>query len=187
MADRPSIKVVKEMPYEGGTRRWSNRYYFTDGTPADSGLWTTLSDNVVDDEKSIHKADVTIVETIGYDVASDVPVFSKSYSTVGTKDWTGVNAAPGDCAAIARWSTDARSTKNHPVYLFNYFHRVGYHDATSADSLDTNIRNAIVNYCQDWITGFSDGSVPHMRCGPRGAVALDIIVDEYIRHRDFPR
>jgi hypothetical protein len=129
---------------------------------------------------------VTIVETFGYAAGSDVPVFSKSYSTVGTGAFTSWIAAPGDCAAIVRYSTTARTPKNHPVYLFNYYHGVSA-VSTGGDTLHAAQKAAISAYAGSWISGFSDGAETLVRAGPNGATAVGQIVDASVMHRDFPR
>lgn len=186
MATQASIKVVKSMAFKGGTKLWSNRYHFTNSAPSGTTPWTTLSDAVVNAEKAIFNSGVTIVETFGYAAGSDVPVFSKTYSTNGTGTASG-SWSPGECVALLRYSTTQRTSKNHPVYLFNYYHAVinqepsGHPDLVSAGQ-----RSAIGTYAASWVSGFSDGSVTHIRCGPNGAVAQAGFVEEYVTHRDFP-
>ncbi len=186
MASTPSIKVLKSSAYRGGTRTWSNRYHFNGGTPADGTHWTTLSDAIVTAEKAIHSPGTTIVGTTGYGAGSEVPIFSKVYSTAGT--WSvGTNVpAPGDCAALVRYTTPARSSKNHPVYLFNYYHRA-YVGSGGGDTLATTQGTAIGTYANAWISGFSDGSITVVRAGPNGVTAGGASVQTYVTHRDFPR
>jgi hypothetical protein len=186
MAATPSLRVVKSMDWKGGTRLFSNRYHFNGGTPANSGAWTTLSDAVVTAEKAALMPRVTIVETFGYNAGSDAPVFSKTYSTAGTNGASG-NYAPGECAALLRWSTTARSTKNHPIYLFNYYHEVVVSPTSGhQDELGTTLKSAIDTYAGLWISGFSDGSHTCVRAGPNGATATGHFCEEYVTHRDFP-
>lgn len=186
MAATPSLRVVKTMPYRGATVTWSNRYHFNGGTPADASHWTTFSDNVVTAEKAILPSNVTIVETVGYAAGSEVPVFSKVYSTAGTGAFATGTLMPGDVAAFVRYSTTARSTKNHPVYLANYYH--GVLDATGlADTLNVAQKSAIQTYAASWISGFSDGTTTYNRAGPNGATATGVTVNPLLTHRDFPR
>jgi len=184
----PSIRVDKSFTYRGVLRVFSNRYYFDNLVPADSTKWTTLSDAIVTAEKAIwhSTSGVTIVGTAGFNAGSDVAVFTKSYSTAATGAWTTTPLAPGDAAALVRYSTAARSSKNHPIYLFNYYHGASIASAGGGDSLNTNQKTAMTTYATAWVTGFSDGSVTHHRCGPQGHVATGVLVDQYIRHRDLP-
>jgi hypothetical protein len=188
VAAEPSIKIIKDLPFKGGTRLWSNRYHFNGGDPADTAHWTTLADAVVTAEKAIYTGAYTIREAVGYNAGSDVPVFSKTYSTAGTVSPSGTPVGtPGEVAALLRFSTSQRTTKNHPIYLFNYFHGALVGAGTGGeDVLNAGQRTAIGVYADAWITGFSDGALTHKRCGPNGAVAIGRFVAEYVTHRDFP-
>lgn len=176
------------MAFKGGTRLFSNRYHFTGGTPADGAHWDTLFDNITTAEKAAHSGAVTIVEALGYAAGSDVPVRTKVYSLTGTCSIGGGSAgAPGECAALVRWSTSARSTKNHPIYLFSYFHRINVSiSGSDADPLEANQKSALETYAAAWISGFSDGTITAVRASPAGHIATGSIVEEYVTHRDFP-
>lgn len=183
----PSVRIVKQLHFKGGIRLFSNRYHFTGGVPADDTHWHTLFDNIVTAEKAIFDATV-IVEALGYLAGSDVAVSTKNYSTAGTLTAVGGNCfATGEVAALVRWSTAAKSTKNHPIYGFSYYHGalVGP-SATTCDSLDANQKAAMLTYATQWVTGFSDGSITCKRATPAGHVATGQIVEEYVTHRDFP-
>lgn len=186
MAATPSVKITKSSAFKGGTKLWSNRYHFNGGTPADSTHWHTLFDAIVAAEKAIYVSQCTIVEATGYAAGSDVPVDSKAYSTAGTGSFGGQND-PLEVVALLRWSTPARSTKNHPIYLFNYFHMArSVASGTDWDKLDPTQRTAIGTYASSWISGFSDGSITAVRAGPNGVTAAAGFVEEYVTHRDFP-
>lgn len=187
MASTASIRVLKTTPYRGGTRTWSNRYHFDGGAPADSTKWTTFSDAIVNAEKAcLTSATQTIVETFGYAAGSDVPVFSKTYSTAGTYNAGSNPQAPGDCAILVRFSTAARTSKNHPLYLFNYYHGVVLSSVSNPDVVIATQITAVNTYASAWITGFSDGAVTHHRAGPNGDLATGVLVSSDTRHRDFP-
>lgn len=186
MAATPSVKVIKSSPFKRGTRLWSNRYHFNGGVPANDTQWHALMDAVVLAEKTLYGSDTQIVECVGYDAGSDVPVSSKTYSTAGTYAGGG-SEVPLECAALLRYSTTARTSKNHPVYLFNYFH-AAFRDTAVAnyDELKPAYKTLIDAYASAWISGFSDGSHTLVRAGPNGATATGHQAEEFLTHRDFP-
>lgn len=184
----PSVKVIKTMPFKGGVRAWSNRYHFIGGTPVDTAHWQTLFDAVTAAEKLIHQSQTTIVECIGYAAGSDVPVASKTYALTGTVSIaSGSSTVAGESVALVRYSTNARTVKNHPIYLFNYYHGIATHVTTGHfDTLDANTVTALGIYAGKWISGFSDGTITAIRSSPQSSVATGSIVEEYVTHRDFP-
>jgi hypothetical protein len=188
MAATPSVRVVKSSNFKGGARNFSNRYHFNGGTPADATHWHTLFDAIVAVEKTVYDSAITIVECLGYAAGSDVPVATKTYAVAGTLS-PGIHDArtPLECAALIRWSTNARSVKNHPIYCFSYIHGCLV-DTTGAsgDVLVSDQKTALSTYASDWITGFSDGSITAVRATPNGAAAVGSLVEEYVTHRDFP-
>ena len=186
MAATPSMKISYDVPYRGSTRRTSNRYHFNGGTPVDTTHWETLFDNLVAAFKLTQTGAVTIRQVDGYAAGSDVPVASKVYATVGTFAPSAAVPAPGDCAALIRWSTPARSTKNHPVYLFNYIHHATMNNSGDPDLLHSGYKSALETWADAWLSGFSDGTNDYVRAGPNGVTASSRLVEADVRHRDFP-
>ncbi len=188
MATQPRLKIVKSFSYRGATRLFSNSYFFGPNTPADDAHWDNLIGNVVVLEKTIYPSTVTIVEAVCYDGGSDLPVFSETLSTAGTLTVPGdVHQLPGDVAALLRWDTDTRTVKNHPLYLFNYYHAAMMEEGDPPDNLYGAQNSAIADYAQAWIDGISDGVHNAHRYGPNGAIATDLSVQQTVTHRDFPR
>jgi hypothetical protein len=186
-----SIRVVKQFNYRGVVRTFSNRYHFGTYLPPDSGHWTTLSDAIVTAEKAIFFSlannGAKIVNTFGYAAGSEVPVFTKAYTTDGTLSASGASAVPGDVAAMIRYSTPDRSTKNHPIYCFNYYHGVSNGVlVVDADNLLPSQRTAMQTYAASWLTGFSDGAVTVQRSRPQGDLCTGSLVPSLLTHRDLP-
>jgi hypothetical protein len=192
VASTSSIRVVKQFTYRGTVRTFSNRYHMGTATPADSAHWTTLSDAIVLAEKAIYmpfaSAGAKIIETVGYAPGSEVPVFTKTYSTDGSASFASSMVTTGDSAALIRYSTPDRSTKNHPIYCFNYYHcALVSSSGTAPDTLLAAQASAMLTYGNDWITGFSDGTTTYKRSRPSGDLCTGVTVEPLITHRDLPR
>jgi hypothetical protein len=185
-ASVPSVKIIKQFLFKGQTHRWSNRYYFNGGTPSSGANWDALFDAVVLVEKTALKATCTIVEAVGYEAGSDIPVRSKTYTTVGTNGDTGP-ITPGECVALVRYSTGARSSKNHPVYAFSYYHGVCSVDgANNYDKLGTTQKTSHQTYANGWVSGITAGGITAVRATPTGHACTAALVEQWITHRDFP-
>lgn len=175
------------MPYRGGTQLWSNRYHFNGGTVSSQAHLNTLGANVVNGEKGCLPSYVTLVAVIYYNAGSDVPVYTYTTSVAGILTPANSHTAQaGDVCALVRYSTAARSSKNHPIYLYNYYHGV-YREDTSRDLLEVGQGLDLDSYAGAWITGYSDGVNTYQRAGPNGAAATGHQVEQYLTHRDFPR
>jgi hypothetical protein len=186
MSDTASLKVVKTVLWKGQTRQWSNRYHFGPDTPATQTEWQHLSDAVVAAEKLCLEIHLQIIGTTCYMPGSDLPLFSFTYATNGTYDGTGGQRTPAECAALIRYTTDVRSTKNHPIYLNNYYHAPQAESAALPDTVKANQKTAYETYATAWINGFVADGKTYARRGPRGASALTRLCKPYITHRDFP-
>lgn len=173
------------MSYKGSTKLWSSVNHFSGGFPSGTTPANTMMDAVVTAAKAAVGDHVTIVKASLYPAGSNVASFTKTYSTVGTVSGSGLVRIPGDCAALLRYSTTQLTSKNHPIYLFNYFHGGYAVSTTSQDTPSANWVTGLNGYGTAWLAGFSDGTNTYLRAGPNGAVAQARSVGAYITHRDF--
>jgi hypothetical protein len=186
VASQASIRVVKTFTYRGASQAWSNRYYLNNTSIDTQAHFNTLADAVVLAEKAIYNAATTITEVLYYAPGSEVAVWTRAYSTVGTYATT-TGTAPGDCAALVRYTTSQRTSKNHPLYLFNYYHGVVCAGYPNQDNVAATQQTAYGTYANSWVSGFSDGVTTYKKAGPEGAVATGYLVETAVTHRDFPR
>lgn len=186
MADVPRLVLTKQFTYEGVGKLWTNGYYFLGTEPTSFSDWSSFANDVIDLEKLVLQNDVTIVKAQGYQAGDDFPSYSENFTTVGTLSVSGASNAPRDCAAVVRFNTEARSTNNHPIYGYNYYHGVADYDSGSGHPpgwLYEPQAIALETYAQAWIDGIGD----HNRCTAGGHACVAVFVDPWIRHRDFPR
>lgn len=184
MAAQASIKWVFQSPYRGGTKEWSTKFHVTGGNWQDQSHFNTYSDNVWAEWKTATDSHTSLVEAVGYDPGSDLPVFSKAYAVAGTFSETNP-LTPLEVCILLRFTTDVRSSKNHPIYLFNWIHGVQCKNATTPDQPSSGALSAWTTRAGDAVSGYTDGTLNRIRCGPNGAVAQSGAAEAYLRHRDF--
>lgn len=187
----PSLRIVKEFNLRGGVGHFSNRYHMHGGTPADYAHWETFCDLVVAAEKTLYQligsGGATIVEGVGYEGGSEVPVFTKTYSVAGTGSFSAFVPQASDVCGLIRYNTGARSTKNHPIYCFNYYHCAGSEGSyTDPDSINPAWHTALSTYGAAWLSGFSDGTNTYVRARPNGDACTGYTAELELSHRDLP-
>lgn len=192
MAATSSIRIDKQFTYRTVLTTFSNRYHFGTYTVPDSTHWTTLADAITAAEKAIYcslaNGGAKIIRAVGYDPGSEIPVFTKTYSLDGTCATTTFGEFQGDSAAVVRYSTPDRSTKNHPIYCYNYYHAFGSGGSQALrDNVGTNQLTALTTYATAWLTGFSDGTTTVHRSRPTGNLCTGVFVNPLLTHRDIPR
>lgn len=182
---RPSIRVIRSSPYRGGTRQWSQRFFWS-GANFDLAEFEVMADNLRDLLKLTLPDTGNIVEYVGYDIGTDVPVHTKTVTTAGTYPSNVGHAAPLEVCALARLTTDVRTTKNHPIYGFKYFHQVPLDSGADHELLLDGYKTTLAGQIDDLLAGVSDGDSVRQWCDARGAVFQDGEVKQYVTHRDFP-
>jgi len=85
-------------------------------------------------------------------------------------------------------ATTKRSTKNHPVYVFSYYHHACKSNGDgTGDQLDATQKTAVEAIGTVWFNGMSIGPRTYKRTTPDGHLTTGRVVDPYIGHRDFLR
>ncbi len=171
-------------PRRGGTHTWSNRYFFT-GANLTGGQFAALIAAMEPDWKQCLPTTTNITAYTQYDSGSDVPVSTVAVSVAGTWTLTSHPPATSDSCALARFSTSQRTSKNHPIYLYKYWHGVTADSGTAGDTIQSTQLTRYQQFASDIVSGFSDGSTTRHVTGPYGAVAIGQLVSQYIHHRDF--
>jgi hypothetical protein len=184
---RPSIRTRKSFQYRGSTRVFGNRWFFNGGVPASNTEWDTLAAAVLSHEQDCYGTDVTFVDAVCYDSGSDVPVYTHTYSASGSYSPGSEVRMPGDCAGIVRMSTDARSTKNHPIYLYKFCRAVYREVGATFDTWSTFQSAHWKSLIDNWIAGLSDGAHTLTLADAKGLGAVSSLIEPLITHRDFPR
>lgn len=124
------LTIIKRFSYKGNSNEeWSNHYWLTGATPADSAAWRTLFDALVAEEKKLFQSSTTIVAGYGYDSTAanahavwtvDMTV-SPNAVVPGTYVGGGI-ACGGDTAVWVRWGLDRLNSKGKRIFLRKYFH-----------------------------------------------------------------
>jgi hypothetical protein len=183
---------VKRFLYRGFSREFSNRFHIGINFPANLGAWTTLATNVMNAEAGIYHGEAnggaTIVKWQGFAPGSDVPVAEADVSVGGALTGSPWIPAPGDAAMVIKCNTPDKSVKNHPIYLFSFFHTPGISVSASGDPLEVTQHTALQTYANAWLAGFSDGTRTYHRSRPNsGTLITSATAEPMITHRDLPR
>lgn len=182
-----SVRIVKNVPYRGNTTLWSNRYFWNQTALPTTGDQDAIVAALKVDEELVFTSRVNYVEAIWYAAGSDVPVRTVSMSGGGTMSASGTAATPGDCATLIRFSTTQRTSKNHPIYLYKYYHDARYGSGGDPDTVVTVQEGNLQQLGNLLVNGITVGATTYKLAGPHGAVAQGAVAKTLITHRDFPR
>lgn len=190
MAPTPKLKYRMTIDRRGGTQAWSTSFHLDTAVP-DLTTFEDLADalhtGVGATLESCLYPNVSFVGCDYYPAGSDVALYSKPLSGDGTKTVGSDEECTSDSVALWRWTTAARTSKNHPVYLFNYVHGVYKQGTGPGDDISTSQKTAMDAFITRLVSGVTiDGTTFH-RAGPNGAVATGGSTESYVRHRDFPK
>lgn len=186
-ATRPSIRAIFESTYKGGTKRWSTRWHFTPAVNPTTAVFATLANDLDPYLAAIVTPRTSLKEYVGYYAGSEVPVWSADRNQAGTFNPGTFRVTPLESCAVTRYGTTQRTSKNHPIYLFQYTHDVLVEPSQSDyELLNNDQQENIRQLAQKWVDGFVISGSTYMKTGPYGAVAQNCRINDYISHRDFP-
>jgi len=183
---RVGVKLTYHSPYRGGTKAWSQLWHFTGPDWASSAQFDTLVDALVAQLQGLIPSDTSIVEAIAYNAGSFVPVFTYVHTWTGTSTATSANRGALEDSALVKFTTTQRSVKNHPIYLFKWFHAVYNGGSGAWETLLAGLKTNINSNMNTVLAGLSDGTNTRQYCGPFGAVAQTRVTEDYIHTREFP-
>lgn len=173
-------------PYRGGAKVWSNLWHWTGASWASQGQVDTFAGNLWDTIKGQVLAGTTFVEAVAYNAGSFLPVYTHTSGAAGTYTDASNPQAPLEASALWRFTTDQRTSKNHPIYLFKWFHHVQTEGLTSPDSLRNGLHSGMGGAISDILAGITDGTNTRNYCGPFGAVAQTGTCNSLLHMREFP-
>jgi hypothetical protein len=187
-----SVRIIKEFNYLGSVREFSNRYHIGTNMPQTGPQWDNLLTAIMSAEAlmftSFANNGARVVKGVGIGPNSNLPVHELAFEHDGSLPATGLEAVPGDCAALLRCTTPDRSVRNHPIYLFSYWHSVHRDAGAGADRIATSQLAALQAYSDKWLAGFSDGTTTYHRSRPNnGTLITGGVVETFFTHRDLPR
>lgn len=186
-ATKQSVRTLKTIPYRGTVRPWSNRYYFSGPVVSTSGDWAGLADAIIALERAFLAPTIEVLGAAGYDPGSDVPVWEGGATGPGLYvPATGDQEQAGDVVGLVRYTTDVRTSFNHPVYLFNYYHGAYHNSSDAADVISGPWYAKMLLLATAMHTGITTSLGTFFKAGPRGAVAQGGGPQQYLTHRDFP-
>jgi len=124
------LTIIKKFTYRGNPEEWSNSYWLTGATPADSAAWRTLFDEINAAERTCYPSVVSVVAGYGYNSTSDSATaiwsvdmtVSPNTPPVGLASHSGMVPGPGDSASWVRWGLNRYNSKGKRIYLRKYFH-----------------------------------------------------------------
>lgn len=190
MATAPTqvgVKVEYHFGWRGATKNWSQLYHFNGPTSWDDQThFDTFCTNLWNQIKQSLPARVTCDSMVGYNAGSFLPVYSHTIAAAGTYTDTTNPQAAGEMCMLWKFTTDQRTTKNHPIYLFKWWHGMQTDGATSPDSLRSGIASTAATPIAALVSGISDGTNTRKYAGPRGAVAQTGTCLSTLHAREFP-
>jgi hypothetical protein len=192
MADSEAISLLCKytIPFEDGTTQTSNRFYLTTPSgpqsPANDGQWDTLAINFSDDFLGILGPWATLDQIVGYDIGDDVGVKVYDYGSAGTHNPTPSRPAlPAQCCSLMKWTTDERTSRNHPIYLWNYVHAQGYYEP---DPEKVAAQDALHDFGEKLTlsgSGFSDGVHTWHKCSRKADPAIDFMPNFDVHYHEL--
>src|SRR4029077_7966602 len=98
--------------FRGGTKDWSNRFFFNGTPPPDNTHWLTLTSALVALWKASFPSSTTIATATRYLAGSEIPVGETTPNVAGIVVPAGGSTVPPlETVALMRFSTTQRTSK----------------------------------------------------------------------------
>lgn len=187
-SDTAFLTIEKSFTYRGTREHWVNTYHF-DNIPPDSTQWQAIYVDLINKELAFLPVDVQVEGATGHNPGTPpVLVWEIDQPPPGEGGpvglWipqSGDGACPGDAAFFIRYGTTQKNKLGKPIYLWNYYHGA-YHRGV-VDLQASSQFTAAATMAAALVTGLSHGGVTYRRAGPRGAVAQNYKVGDFLTTR----
>jgi hypothetical protein len=185
-----SILIGYEVPSKGTHELVTNRFYLRGAaggeTPADESVWRAIANNMVSDLADCLSPNARIKFAQCFSHSPQILLHDFTYDAPGAHAIPMHSLdEPGFVCQLMKWRTTARTSNNHPIYLFNFIHGILTDPVTPEVSACASAVDEFGGFLTDGSTHYSFGGVDWVKCGPNGASAVEYLPSTYVTSHDL--